>query len=302
MSGVRRGRRVIHVVTLLSCSCVLGVAWTLMASVGSPGPRPAAISTMSSPVAEEGAKVTVTRSVRAPRDSGTPRRTDSGGSQSGVDVPSNRATTTTATPSASAHEDVDCSVAACVALTFDDGPGRWTEQILDELDTAGVRATFFELGSNVATRPDVTRDVVRRGHVLGSHTYSHANLSKLSFAAQRAELEQASQAFTDAGVPVPKLVRPPYGAFNASSRALGVPLILWNVDSEDWKNRDAKATTDLVMSQVRRNSIVLLHDIHQSTAEAVPGIIDQLRATGYVLVTVPQLVGSAVPGSAYYHG
>lgn len=215
----------------------------------------------------------------------------------GATTPSTTTTTTTTTTTSAPAPgaSVDCTKLKCVALTFDDGPGPHTASILDTLKAKGVKATFFEIGTSVRTYSQVVTRQVAEGHVIGSHTWDHKQLTKMDAGAQASEIDRAADAIAAAGAPRPTIMRPPYGSYNAATKGLGWPIILWNVDSEDWKNRNAAATTALIMKEVRRGSIVLMHDIWPSTAEALPGIIDQLRAQGYTFVTVPQLT-TITPG------
>lgn len=199
----------------------------------------------------------------------------------------------------SGDASVDCAVARCVALTFDDGPGPYTGAILDTLEAAGVKATFFELAPAVRHYPAIVRRQVQAGMVLGSHTVHHKELTKLGASAQAAEIAGGADAIAAAEEPRPTLMRPPYGSWNATTKSLGWPIILWDVDSEDWKNKDAGVTTELIMKEVRRGSIVLMHDIQPSTAQALPGVIRQLKSAGYTLVTVPELLGTPKPGRVY---
>lgn len=195
---------------------------------------------------------------------------------------------------------VDCAVLKCVALTFDDGPGPYTNQILDTLDQHGVKATFFETGNSIPRFPDVVRRQLASGMEIGSHTVTHRQLTLLSQEEQQKEADGASHQLVELGVPRPLMLRPPYGSWNNSTQNLGYSLILWNVDSEDWKNRDATVTTNNIMAQVKAGSIVLMHDIHPSTAQALPGIILKLKEQGYTLVTVSELIGTPVAGQVYY--
>ena len=199
---------------------------------------------------------------------------------------------------------VDCSVAKCIALTFDDGPGNYTQQLLDILASKNVKATFYLVGKQVASYPDTTRAIAAAGHAIGNHTWGHPNLPTLTAAQRQQEDNSTSQAIIDAIGHGPSTMRPPYGATDAATladlAAVGLPVILWDVDSEDWKNRDAAKTTERVMASSRAGSIVLMHDIHASTIQAVPGIIDQLAAQGYTFVTVDQMLGSMNPGQKYF--
>lgn len=200
----------------------------------------------------------------------------------------------------------DCAKLRCVALTFDDGPGEYTNQILDELDAAGVKATFFEIGENVGQFPEVVKRQVDDGMVIGDHTWTHPNLSHLGAASQRSQLSRTADALEAAGAPRPTLVRPPYGALNSATKAvaadLGMSLITWNVDSQDWLNRNAQKSRRLIMKEVGNGSIVLMHDIQPSTVKALPQVIADLKQRGYTFVTVPQLIGSPRPGVVYNHG
>ena len=202
-------------------------------------------------------------------------------------------------------ENVDCSAAQCVALTFDDGPdANLTPKLLDVLASKGVHATFFQLGPSVAARPDITARAVNEGHVVGSHSWSHPQLDTLPVEGIRDEVARSRDAIQQASGLLPALMRPPYGATNDKVTGVlseaGQAAIFWDVDSEDWKNRDVKTTTDRIMATVRAGSIVLMHDVHPSTIEAVPGIIDQLQRQGFTLVTVPTLLGGVEAGQSYY--
>lgn len=199
--------------------------------------------------------------------------------------------------------EVDCTVEKCIALTFDDGPGKYTTQIVDVFKKHKAKATFFMLGRSVAADPDTARYVHDSGMAIGNHTWSHPVLSGLAPATVKSELDKTSQAIKDATGVAPSGVRPPYGAFAATTPHENMPFILWNVDSEDWKNRDVTITTQRVLSDARAGAIVLMHDIHPSTAQAIEGIVVQLKKEGYRLVTVPELLGNDVdPQGAYYSG
>lgn len=190
---------------------------------------------------------------------------------------------------------VDCSTLSCVALTFDDGPGEYTAQLLDILADKKVKATFFVVGRSATNNPDLIMREVNEGHVVGNHTWSHPRLSTLTPETIAAELEQTKQAITAAGAPSPILVRPPYGAQNSTVRQVlagrGEILTLWSIDTLDWKNRNAAVNTRQAVDRTQAGSIILMHDIHPETVQAVPAIIDELEDKGFVLVTVPELLG-----------
>lgn len=232
----------------------------------------------------------------------------------GEGTPSGTPTPTPTSPSATkpapttkppATGKMNCAKLKCVALTFDDGPVAGTTQLLDVLKTKGVHATFFMVGSNAAMHPSIVRRMVAEGHVIGNHSWDHPQLTRLSADAIRRELTRTNAAIVKAGAPQPTLVRPPFGATNSTvtkvAAQLGVAQILWNVDPLDWKDRNTTLVTRRVLASTRTGSIVLSHDIHPTTRAAYAKIIDGLRAKGFTLVTVPELLGNKqLPGKKYF--
>ncbi|WP_169746499.1 polysaccharide deacetylase family protein [Demequina phytophila] len=202
--------------------------------------------------------------------------------------------------------DTDCTVEQCIALTFDDGPVAATMDLLDALAERGAKATFFMVGQNVAANPDVVRRIADEGHALGNHTWDHPQLTRLDADSIRQEIESTSDAIEDATGVRPSLLRPPYGATDDAvagvAADLGMAQILWDVDPEDWKDRDAGTVHQRVVDAAHRNAIVLSHDIHDTTRAAYPAIIDDLIAAGYTLVTVPDLLDDLEPGARYFNG
>lgn len=220
----------------------------------------------------------------------------SGGPLAGTEAPSNPATSSPKEPE---QKRPNCARVKCVALTFDDGPGSYTESLLDLLDEHHAKATFFLIGKNVAKNPGIVRDELARGHEIGNHTNSHQDLTKLSLAAGERELRRAEQAIKKATGASPTLVRPPYGAMpNDLKKALKVPVALWSVDTLDWQTRDTKKTIKAA-GDIKPGSIVLMHDIHASTIKAVPKILKDLAAEDYHFVTVTELIGNPKPGIGY---
>lgn len=179
-----------------------------------------------------------------------------------------------------------------VAITFDDGPHATnTQEILDILDKYNAKATFFMLGQNVINYKEVVNDVYNRGNEIGIHTWDHKQLTKLSADEIVSEVERTSDAIYDITGEKPKLVRPPYGSVNNTVKSvLNYPLILWNIDSLDWKSRDENQIVPLVMSNVQDGDIILLHDIHSTTVPAVEKIVEQLNNEEYQMVTVSELL------------
>lgn len=223
--------------------------------------------------------------------------------------PSSDPTTTSTTPTPSptpTREPVDCSKEKCVALTFDDGPGPKTPELLDILAKEKVPATFMLVGRAVKTYPDIVAREVKEGHVLANHTWSHPQLTKISDSKINKEITSTLEAIKKV-VPNAEvnLTRPPYGAFNsrvtAALKSLKQSVILWDVDTLDWKNRNPQSVLEQVKKQTKAGSIILMHDIHPTSIQAVPDIIKHLRSQGYTLVTVPELYGGTMtPGKVYF--
>lgn len=203
---------------------------------------------------------------------------------------------------------VDCTRVACVALTFDDGPAPDTQRLLGMLDEAGVKVTFFLVGTRAAKYPDIVQAEAAAGHEVANHTNAHEDLLRLDDEGVRATVTRDQNIVLSAASGVtPSLFRPPYGAHNRRVDdligGLGLPLILWDLDTLDWKTRNADASVKAV-EQARPGSIILMHDIHPTSVDAVPRVIEALQAKGYTLVTVSQLLASEHPsaGHVYTHG
>jgi peptidoglycan/xylan/chitin deacetylase (PgdA/CDA1 family) len=184
-----------------------------------------------------------------------------------------------------------------IALTFDDGPGPYTPGILSVLERKHAPATFFEVGFMLQYFHASTSEIVARGYPIGDHTQLHQPMSQLSPADQRTELLDQAAAISQYGAPFPRLFRPPYGVYNANTLALlhkyGMLMIMWTVDSGDYLRPGVAAIVKTVLTGARPGAIILMHDAggdRQETIAALPMIIDELRARGYRLVTVPRLL------------
>lgn len=183
-----------------------------------------------------------------------------------------------------------------IAMTFDDGPHpSLTPRLLDILKQRNIKATFFVLGSNVRRYPHIVRRMIAEGHEVANHTDSHAYLTKISPDAIRRELSVTHQAIVSAcGVP-PRVMRPPYGAITADQKAwikseFGYPSIMWSVDPEDWKRPGVSVVTSRLVNGAAPGGILLAHDIHPPTIEAMPATFDRLLAKGFRFITVSQLI------------
>jgi peptidoglycan/xylan/chitin deacetylase (PgdA/CDA1 family) len=188
-----------------------------------------------------------------------------------------------------------------IAMTFDDGPSAAnTPRLLDILKQRNIKATFFLIGQNVASNPDIVRRILADGHEIGNHSWTHPQLSKLSDDRVTAEITKTQDAIKDASGFTPTILRPPYGAITARQREwieskFGLSIILWSIDPFDWKRPGASVITQRILSQVRPGAIILSHDIHKQTVDAMPATLDGLIAKGYKFVTVTQLIAMNKP-------
>ncbi len=184
-----------------------------------------------------------------------------------------------------------------VALTFDDGPGPYTAQLLDAMKQRGIPGTFFVLGQKVDQYPALIQRMAAEGHVVGNHSYGHQNLKKLSPEGIRSEMDACSARIEQLIGHQPLVMRCPGGNYNDAVKAYAaeakMPIIQWDVDTRDWESRDVNAiltTTFEGRYRVQDGSIVLMHDIYGTTLEASIQMMDRLLLEGYTFVTVPQLL------------
>lgn len=177
-----------------------------------------------------------------------------------------------------------------VALTFDDGPSQYTPRILDSLQKNEGHATFFEMGNRVGSYPKTVKRIYQMGCEIGSHSYDHPVLGNASVSTITSQLSRTDNNIKKLTGTAPALFRPPYGSVGTNLRNYaGKPLILWSVDTLDWKYRDSDRVYNHVMSNVRDGDIILMHDLYSSTAGAAERMIPELKKKGYQLVTVSEL-------------
>ena len=188
-----------------------------------------------------------------------------------------------------------------IALTFDDGPNATlTPKLLDLLAARHMKATFFVVGQNAAEYPEILKRMVREGHEIASHSWSHPNLGKMSDEAVRRELQKTDDAIVAAIGKRPTLLRPPYGSITAPQKRwiydeFGYRTIIWDVDPLDWKRPGPSVVTARILKETKAGSIILAHDIHAPTIEAMPATFDQLAKKGFKSVTVTELLAMAKP-------
>lgn len=188
-----------------------------------------------------------------------------------------------------------------IALTFDDAPDtHYTPKVLEILRKNGVKATFFIVGQRAATYPDMVKRIIREGHVIGNHSYDHAQLKKLSQERFIRQIQQTEDVLTPLAGYTPRLVRPPYGAVNDAELAWlkeqGYLTVNWNVDPQDWKGVSGSEVLKCSMDGAAPGAIILMHSAIgqggslQGTIDALPGLIEGLQGKGYQLVTLPELL------------
>ncbi|SIO90946.1 Peptidoglycan N-acetylglucosamine deacetylase [Nocardiopsis sp. JB363] len=195
----------------------------------------------------------------------------------------------------------DCDNVKCVALTFDDGPGRYTDELLDILDENDAKATFYLLGSKLDSYTEEVERMVDEDHEVGNHTWDHADLADLSAGEIKEDLDRTDKAIKDVTGQMPTTMRPPYGSLSDTAReTIDKPMLLWDVDTLDWQHRDPETTVDIAAEETDEGSVLLFHDIHETTVDAIPDVLDTLSEDGYEFVTVDEMMGSEVEsGSAY---
>jgi peptidoglycan/xylan/chitin deacetylase (PgdA/CDA1 family) len=185
-----------------------------------------------------------------------------------------------------------------VALTFDDGPSQYTERIVALLDKYNCRATFCVLGNRVKPQIERARAIAAQGSEIVGHSWDHKNLTSLSKKKIRLELSKTNDAIESVTGVRPAMYRPPYGANNKKllkvSKKQRLALLTWSVDTIDWKLLDAKKVFKRVRRDAGNDKIILLHDIYETTADAMGRVIPWLEDQGYELVTVSELL--------YYRG
>ena len=179
-----------------------------------------------------------------------------------------------------------------VALTFDDGPNPNTTPVaLELLKKYNAKGTFFMVGKAVAGNEEIIKQVVAEGHQIGNHSWSHPLLTKISLEQAKSQINDTTEALKKASGQDVHIMRPPYGGINATIQAaVDQSFILWDVDTLDWKNRN----TASIMKEVKKaqpGSIILMHDVHQTTSDALPLILQYLTEQGFDMVTIEELMG-----------
>lgn len=179
-----------------------------------------------------------------------------------------------------------------IALTFDDGPHpEYTPKLLDGLKERNVSAAFFLTGENSEQNPEIVERIYREGHIIGNHSYTHVQLSKLSDLEACKEITKANEAIENITGKTPDYIRPPFGSWNKNLDCItNMIVVLWDVDPLDWQCQNKELVVKRVVSNVKEDDIILLHDSYQSTVDATFEIIDTLEKEGYEFVSLDEII------------
>lgn len=177
-----------------------------------------------------------------------------------------------------------------VALTFDDGPGRYTMTLLKALEKYNAKATFFLVGQNISSYPSTIKKMYNIGCELGNHTYDHSRLTNLSTSQIQSQISRTNSAIRSVTGHNATVMRPPYGSYNSRVlSAVGMPALFWSIDTRDWETLSVSSSVSHVKRNVRDGSIILMHDIYSSSVQAAAELIPWLQQQGYQLVTVSEM-------------
>ncbi len=188
-----------------------------------------------------------------------------------------------------------------IAMTYDDGPSAAnTPRLLDTLKKRNIKATFFVVGQCAAENPDIMKRIVAEGHEIASHSWSHPLLSKMGEGAVTDQLQRTHDIIIETTGVAPKIMRPPFGGFTVNqqgwaNRKWGYKVIMWDVDPLDWKYRNAAHVENEILKKTVAGSIILTHDIHKTTVDAMPSTLDALLEKGFKFVTVSELLAMDRP-------
>lgn len=177
-----------------------------------------------------------------------------------------------------------------VAFTFDDGPSEYTMEIVNTLILNNSKATFFELGNRMKYNQEIVKNVLNNGMEIGSHTYAHKNLNKLTIEEIDEEINSTNIIFNEITGENIKLLRPPYGNANELVKSrVNTPIITWNIDTNDWLYKDSEHVYNHIIENIESGDIILMHDVYSDTVEAVKKVVPYLIEKGYKITTVSEL-------------
>lgn len=177
-----------------------------------------------------------------------------------------------------------------IALTFDDGPSKTTEILLEKLSGSNARVTFFVLGSRARQYPHIIKRQNQDGHQICGHSYSHVNFTKVSNNIVKNEINKTKELLKSLTNKEHNCVRPPYGSYNSEvNKIIEMPIITWNIDTSDWSTKNSKKVYDHIIKNAHDGAIILLHDLYETSIEAALSAIETLENEGYVFVTIEEM-------------
>jgi peptidoglycan/xylan/chitin deacetylase (PgdA/CDA1 family) len=201
---------------------------------------------------------------------------------------------------------VDCAKVKCIALTFDDGPGKYADKLLDTLKKHKAKATFFLEGQYVKSRPAFAKRMVTEGHDIGNHSYTHPHLPQIAEFQIRDELQRTEDLVLKVTGKRPTMIRPPYGEYDEQvekvATEMGQPIVLWNGGSRDWATKNTDAILKEVLRTAKRDGVILMHDWVAQTVLVMPKLLTTLEKQGYHMVGVSALPRNGrklLPGEIY---
>ena len=178
-----------------------------------------------------------------------------------------------------------------IALTFDVGPKKSTERLLDGLKERGIKATFFVIGRCAEESPELVKRMYEEGHVIGNHTYSHVDITRLSDEEATLEMKKTDEIVYGITGEHVRYVRPPFGVWQRDlEMGTEVLPVMWDIDPLDWTTENVDEIVNKVVTEAKENGIILLHDCYESSVDAALPIADILAAEGYEFVTVEELI------------
>lgn len=181
-----------------------------------------------------------------------------------------------------------------LALTFDDGPSKYTYDLIDALNKRNIQVTFFVLGESVEKYPEALEFAIDSGNEIGIHSYKHKLFTKLTPKEIKEQITKTKDLIYQVGQITPNLIRVPYGSFNKTVsqelEAEGLTSILWDVDTLDWKFQHKTKTYTYALKKIKGNDIILMHDSFKPSVEAAISLVDQLSSDGYIFVTISTLL------------
>lgn len=189
-----------------------------------------------------------------------------------------------------ANDSIDCSKENCVALTFDNGPTQFTEQLLDTLKSYNAQATFFVIGQNAEHQPDLLRRIINEDHLIGNQSFNHKDFTRISAKEIKSELNASDDLIEEITGYRPEFFRFPYGAYTPEVlKIIEKPVISYTLDSKDWKNKNVDSLVN-TLSHPPKNGIILVHDINATTVKALAKALQNYRENGTRVVSLKKLL------------